>query len=98
MHKALATRILRAVSFGTMVSSTAPPNFGQVVSCLRLTTPNSIRPGTACSTRCGEPGDCGARSTLASGAVSMQFFEPAEGTESERKDGVKKTVRPTSVC
>jgi len=32
------------------------------------------------------------------GAASMQFFEPAEGAESEREDGVKTTVRPTGVC
>ncbi len=32
------------------------------------------------------------------GAASMQFFEPAESAESERVDGVEKTVRPTGVC
>lgn len=33
-----------------------------------------------------------------SGAATMQFFEPAESSESERVDGVKKNVRPTGVC
>ena len=33
-----------------------------------------------------------------SGAATLQFFQPAEGTESKEAKSVKKNVRPTGVC